>query len=35
MPIPRKMSGKAINMIVESKVAISVPRVVLESATHL
>ena len=35
MPMPRKMSGRAISMIEMSMVAISIPRVVLERTTHL
>ncbi len=35
MPIPRKMSGSAIRRIEPLIVAISIPRVVFESATHL
>jgi hypothetical protein len=34
-PIPRKMAGSEINTIDESMVAIDMPRVVLERATHL
>ena len=35
MPMPRKMSGSAISRIDELIVAISIPSVVFESATHL
>jgi hypothetical protein len=35
MPMPRKMSGKAISMMDELIVAISTPSVVLERAIHL
>ena len=35
IPIPRKMSGSAISMIDELIVAIRIPSVVFESATHL
>ena len=35
MPMPRKMSGRAISMMDELMVAISTPRVVLERAIHL
>ena len=35
MPMPRKMSGSAISTIEELIVAISMPRVVFDSATHL
>ena len=34
-PMPRKMSGRAISMMDELTVAISMPSVVLDSATHL
>ena len=34
-PMPRKMSGSAISMMEELTVAISMPRVVLDNATHL
>ena len=33
--MPRKMTGIAIRMLVAFRVAISMPRVVLESAIHL
>jgi hypothetical protein len=33
--MPLKMSGRAINMIEESMVAMITPNVVLASATHL
>ena len=35
MPMPRKMSGRAMSMIDVSIVAIRMPSVVLERATHL
>ena len=35
MPMPRKMSGMAMSTIEELIVAMSRPRVVLDSATHL
>ena len=35
MRMPRKMSGSAISRIDELIVAISIPSVVFESATHL
>ena len=35
MPIPRKMSGRAISRIDPLIVAMSVPNVVLDNATHL
>ncbi len=34
-PMPRKMSGSAISMMEALTVAISIPSVVLDSATHL
>jgi hypothetical protein len=34
-PIPRKMAGSEINTIDESMVAIDMPTVVFERATHL
>ena len=34
-PMPRKMSGSAISKMEELTVAISMPTVVLDSATHL
>lgn len=35
MPIPRKMSGKAINVMEPSMVAINMPSVEMNRATHL
>ncbi len=35
MPIPRKMSGSAINMMEMSMVAMSIPSVVLDRTIHL
>ena len=35
MPMPRKMSGSAINVMDPSIVAISMPSVETNSATHL
>ena len=35
MPMPRKMSGRAISMMDELMVAISMPRVVFDMAIHL
>ena len=35
MPMPRKMSGRAISMMDELMVAISTPSVVFDKAIHL
>ena len=35
MPMPRKMPGSEIRMIEELMVAINMPSVVFDSATHL
>ena len=35
MPMPRKMSGRAIRVIEPSIVAMSMPRVEMKRATHL
>jgi len=35
MSMPRKMAGNAMSTMVASIEAINIPRVVLESATHL
>ncbi len=35
MPMPRKIAGSEIKMIEELMVAISMPSVVFDSATHL